>query len=125
MVPLSVSLCESATPVVLMLMPSRSTSELVVPLAAIPMSRVQAPVLAVSREGLICDANVAAETFFQLSHTMLLRLKLEDILPFGSPLLSAVDHALERGSVVNEYRVDIGTPRIGTERVVDINVAPI
>ncbi len=83
------------------------------------------PVLAVSGAGVICDANVAAETFFQLSRTMLMRLKLEDILPFGSPLLSAVEHALERGSVVNEYRVDIGTPRIGTERVVDINVAPV
>ncbi len=83
------------------------------------------PVLAVAADGRICDANVAAETFFELSRTLLLRLKLEDILPFGSPLLSAVEHSLARGAVVNEYRVDIGTPRIGAERIVDINTAPL
>jgi two-component system nitrogen regulation sensor histidine kinase GlnL len=83
------------------------------------------PVLAVASDGRICDLNVAAETFFQLSRMMLVRIKLEDVLPFGSPLLSAVAHALERGSVINEYRVDIGTPRIGTERIVDINVSPL
>ncbi len=83
------------------------------------------PVLAVASDGRICDVNNSAETFFELSKVMLIRLKLEDILPFGSPLLSAVEAALDRGSVVNEYRVDIGTPRIGTERVVDINVAPV
>jgi two-component system nitrogen regulation sensor histidine kinase GlnL len=83
------------------------------------------PVLAVAADGSICDLNVAAETFFQLSRMMLVRVKLEDVLPFGSPLLSAVAHALERGSVINEYRVDIGTPRIGTERIVDINVSPL
>ncbi|MDB5545131.1 MAG: nitrogen regulation protein, partial [Hyphomicrobiales bacterium] len=83
------------------------------------------PVLAVAADGSICDVNVAAETFFQLSRMMLVRVKLEDVLPFGSPLLSAVNHALERGSVINEYRVDIGTPRIGTERIVDINVSPL
>ena len=83
------------------------------------------PVLAVAEDGRICDLNVAAETFFQLSRMMLVRMKLEDVLPFGSPLLSAVSHALDRGSVINEYRVDIGTPRIGTERIVDINVSPL
>jgi two-component system nitrogen regulation sensor histidine kinase GlnL len=83
------------------------------------------PVLAVASDGRICDLNVAAETFFQLSRMMLVRMKLEDVLPFGSPLLSAVEHALDRGSVINEYRVDIGTPRIGTERIVDINVSPV
>ena len=82
------------------------------------------PVLAIAADGSIRDANAAAETFFELSRVMLLRLKLADVLPFGSPLLAVVDHALERGSVVNEYRVDIGTPRIGAERIVDINASP-
>ena len=41
-------------------------------------------------------------------------------MPFGSPLLALVDQVRERGAPVNEYRVDIGTPRIGGERIVDI-----
>ncbi|MBX9739745.1 MAG: PAS domain-containing protein [Beijerinckiaceae bacterium] len=95
------------------------------PTAQLLFNNLPHPVLAVARDGSIRDANVAAETFFELSRVMLLRLKLADVLPFGSPLLSVVEHALSRGAVVNEYRVDIGTPRIGTERIVDINAAPL
>jgi two-component system nitrogen regulation sensor histidine kinase GlnL len=30
----------------------------------------------------------------------------------------------QRAAPINEYRVDVGTPRIGAERIVDIHVAP-
>jgi two-component system nitrogen regulation sensor histidine kinase GlnL len=95
------------------------------PSAQILFNALPHPVLAVSAEGRICDVNVAAETFFQLGRNQLLRLQFEEIVPFGSPLLSALEHALTRGAVVNKYRVDIGTPRIGAERIVDINVSPL
>jgi two-component system nitrogen regulation sensor histidine kinase GlnL len=83
------------------------------------------PVLAVGADGIILDANSACEGFFEMSRAMLRRHSLADLLPFGSPLLSLVEHALSRGAAVNEYRVDIGTPRIGVERVVDMNAAPL
>ena len=83
------------------------------PSAQVLFNALPHPVLAVSAEGRICDVNVAAETFFQLGRNQLLRLQFEEIVPFGSPLLSALEHALTRGAVVNKYRVDIGTPRIG------------
>jgi two-component system nitrogen regulation sensor histidine kinase GlnL len=95
------------------------------PSAQVLFNALPHPVLAVSAEGQICDVNVAAETFFQLGRNQLLRLQFEEIVPFGSPLLSAMEHALTRGAVVNKYRVDIGTPRIGAERIVDINVSPL
>ena len=95
------------------------------PSALVLFNALPHPVLAVSAEGRICDVNVAAETFFQLGRNQLLRLQFEEIVPFGSPLLSALEHALTRGAVVNKYRVDIGTPRIGAERIVDINVSPL
>ena len=95
------------------------------PSAQVLFNALPHPVLAVSGEGRICDVNVAAETFFQLGRNQLLRLQFEEIVPFGSPLLSALEHALTRGAVVNKYRVDIGTPRIGAERIVDINVSPL
>jgi two-component system nitrogen regulation sensor histidine kinase GlnL len=68
---------------------------------------------------------VAAEAFFAASASMLKRQKLAEFIPFGSPLLALVDQVRERGSAVNEYRVDLGTPRMGAERVVDIHVTPL
>jgi two-component system nitrogen regulation sensor histidine kinase GlnL len=83
------------------------------------------PILAIDREGTILEANAAAEMFFAASLPVLLRRKLSDLVPFGSPLLALVEAVKRRASVVNEYRVDLGTPRLGMERIVDIHVAPM
>lgn len=83
------------------------------------------PILAIAPDGSIADANAASENFFEMSRAMLRRQKLENLLPFGSPLLGLVEHVRERQATVNEYRVDIGTPKIGTEKVVDIHAAPM
>jgi two-component system nitrogen regulation sensor histidine kinase GlnL len=83
------------------------------------------PVLLIGSDGGIVEANTAAETFFQASTNVLRRHPLAYFVPFGSPLLSLVDQVRERAATVNEYRVDIGTPRNGGERVVDIYASPI
>ncbi len=83
------------------------------------------PVLLVDGTGHIKEANSAAENFFQASKTVLRRHPLAYFIPFGSPLLSLVDQVRERSAAVNEYRVDIGTPRNGGERVVDVYASPI
>jgi two-component system nitrogen regulation sensor histidine kinase GlnL len=83
------------------------------------------PLLSVAADGAILDANAAAESFFEISRAMLRREKLSDLLPFGSPVLALVEQARERGSPINEYRVDVGTPKIGVEKMVDIHVAPM
>ena len=82
------------------------------------------PILTISPEGKVADANAASEGFFEMSRMMLLRRRLDEILPFGSPLLGLVDYVRTRGATVNEYRVDLGTPKIGMERVVDIHACP-
>ncbi len=46
-------------------------------------------------------------------------------MPFGSPLLALVEQVRERGAAVNEYKVDLGTPRNPGERLVDLHVAPL
>ena len=69
------------------------------------------PVLVVGTDGRITDANVAAEAFFEISTLLLQRNLLSDLVPFGSPLLALVEQVRERGAAVNEYRVDLGTPR--------------
>jgi two-component system, NtrC family, nitrogen regulation sensor histidine kinase GlnL len=83
------------------------------------------PILAIDADGTIIEANAAAEMFFDTSLPVLLRRKLSDLVPFGSPLLTLIDQVKSRAGVVNEYRVDLGTPRIGLERMVDLHAAPM
>jgi two-component system nitrogen regulation sensor histidine kinase GlnL len=50
---------------------------------------------------------------------------LRELVPFGSPLLALIDQVRHTASAVNEYKVDLGTPRIGSDRQVDLHVAPL
>src|SRR5581483_4355978 len=83
------------------------------------------PVIMISDDGRIADANAAAESFFESSVGHLRRHFLRDLVPFGSPLLTLVDQVRVRGAAVNEYRVDLSTPRNPGDRVVDLHVAPM
>ncbi|MGA7972927.1 MAG: nitrogen regulation protein NR(II) [Pseudolabrys sp.] len=83
------------------------------------------PVIMVGPDGAIADANVAAEQFFETSIPMLRRHQLRDLVPFGSPLLPLVEQVREQGAAVNEYKVDLATPRNPGERLVDLHVAPL
>lgn len=82
------------------------------------------PVILVGGDLHVRSANDAAQAFFQASAAVLARHPLNQFVPFGSPLLTLIEQVRDRGSSVNEYRVDIGTPRIGGERIVDIYAAP-
>lgn len=83
------------------------------------------PVFVVSGDGMIDEANTAAQNFFQASTNVLRRHPIEYFVPFGSPLLSLIEQVRGRGAPVNEYRVDLGTPRNGGERMVDIYASPV
>jgi two-component system nitrogen regulation sensor histidine kinase GlnL len=83
------------------------------------------PVIMVASDGRIANANAAAESFFEASIQMLRRHALDDLVPFGSPLLSLIEQVRARGAAVNEYKVDLGTPRNPGERLVDLYVAPL
>jgi two-component system nitrogen regulation sensor histidine kinase GlnL len=83
------------------------------------------PVIMISADGKIADANAAAESFFEVSVSLLRRHLLRELVPFGSPLLTLVDQVRARGAPVNEYKVDLGTPRNPGERLVDLHVAPL
>jgi len=83
------------------------------------------PVLVVGPDGRVADANVAAESFFEVSVSLLRRNAMRDLVPFGSPLLALIEQVRNRGAAVNEYRVDLSSPRLPGERVVDLHVAPV
>src|SRR6187431_1377336 len=83
------------------------------------------PVLLIAPDGKIIDANMAAESFFEISTQFLQRQSLKELVPFGSPLLALIEQVRSSGSPVNEYKVDLGTPRIGGERQVGRHGAPL
>jgi two-component system nitrogen regulation sensor histidine kinase GlnL len=89
-------------------------------LNALPM-----PVILVGAGGRIADANAAAESFFKASVPLLRRHLLQDLVPFGSPLLALIEQVRRRGAAVNEYKVDLATPRNPGDRLVDLHVAPL
>jgi two-component system nitrogen regulation sensor histidine kinase GlnL len=83
------------------------------------------PVIMIGPDGKIADANVAAETFFEVSVPVLRRYHLRDLVPFGSPLLALVEQVRAQGAAVNEYKVELGTPRNPGDRLVDLHVATL
>lgn len=93
--------------------------------ASIVLNTIRRPVIMVDPEGFITYANADAEDFFRSSANMLARNTLSKLIPFGSPLLQLVDQVRERRAPVNEYRVDVSSPRLGIEKVVDLYVAPV
>ncbi|PTE11795.1 two-component system sensor histidine kinase NtrB [Mesorhizobium helmanticense] len=93
--------------------------------AHIVLNTIRRPVIMVDEQGFITFANADAEDFFRSSATMLARNTLSKLIPFGSPLLTLVDQVRERRAPVNEYRVDVSSPRLGIEKVVDLYVAPV
>ena len=44
-------------------------------------------------------------------------------MPFSSPVLEAVAQVRQSAGVMNEYSVSVGTPRMGGERIVDLQTA--
>jgi len=82
-------------------------------------------ILTVSRDGLIEDANAAAESFFELGKPLLIGQKIDRLLPFGSPLITLIQHVRDRGAAINEYKVDLGRPGQDSDRRVDVHCAPL
>ncbi len=83
------------------------------------------PVLVLALDGAIIHANQAAEQFFSMSRALLARQTISGLIPYDSPLKALIDDVITRDAPIQEYRVDLGTPRIGIERIVDIQVMPL
>ncbi|THV13498.1 two-component system sensor histidine kinase NtrB [Rhizobium rhizophilum] len=94
-------------------------------LAMAVLNAIQNPVVMVDANGHIAFANWEAEAFFGASATHLARYRISTFIPFGSPLLSLIEQVRERRAPVNEYRVDLSSPRLGQEKLVDLYVAPV
>ncbi|WP_434713039.1 nitrogen regulation protein NR(II) [Rhizobium sp. YTUHZ045] len=89
------------------------------------LNAIQNPVVMVDESGFVAFANWEAEAFFGASASHLARYRISTFIPFGSPLLALIDQVRERKAPVNEYRVDLSSPRLGQDKLVDLYVAPV
>lgn len=82
-------------------------------------------VIVTDKNNAILYANMAAENVFRASSSYLLKHNMEKIVPFGSPVLGLVKQVMTKGAPVNEYQIDISSPRTGEGKIVDVYAAPL
>ncbi len=88
------------------------------------LDAIQHPVVMVAPDNQIVYANQASEEFFRSSVSYICRRKIDAFLPFGSPVLPLIEQIRRERSAINEYKIDISSPRLGKELVVDIFGSP-
>ncbi|MGN6517379.1 MAG: two-component system sensor histidine kinase NtrB [Rhizomicrobium sp.] len=93
------------------------------PVAGQILAVIPTPVVLVGRDLRILAVNPAAEQFFAVGAGLLTRQRLDELVPFGSPILQLILQAQERGASVGERDVDLSTPR-GRERTADVVATP-
>lgn len=93
-------------------------------LSALVANTLPMPVLVADAEQRLLYVNPAAEQFFGSGAGLLLKQKLDDLVPFGTPLIGLIAQARARGASVSERTMDLTTPRHG-ERVADVTVTPL
>ncbi len=104
---------------------SAKTATPFVDFAQMALNAIRHPIIIVTPDNLVSFANVEAESFFNSSQVILARNRIDQLVPFGSPLLSLIEQVRAEFNPVNEYRVDISSPRIGSDKLVDLHVAPV
>jgi two-component system, NtrC family, nitrogen regulation sensor histidine kinase GlnL len=88
-------------------------------LAALPH-----PILVLGEDNVVVFANGAAESFLSTSVRVLKRGKLDEVIAFGCPLLALIDQVRTSGATVNEYGIDIASPRFGHPKLADVYAGP-
>jgi len=94
-------------------------------LAPAILNAMPGPLLVVGGDDSILLANAAAENFFQTSARTLMRLGLAGVVTRDSPLHRVLEVARTSGASVHEYELEVGTPRTGGARLVDVQAAAL
>jgi two-component system nitrogen regulation sensor histidine kinase GlnL len=89
------------------------------------LSALPHPILVIADNQQIVFANSAAESFFSMSAGALMRSRIADIVAFGCPLLGLVEQVQSSGATVNEYAVEVATPRFSGAKLVDVYGGPL
>ncbi|MEQ1576708.1 MAG: ATP-binding protein [Hyphomicrobium sp.] len=84
-------------------------------LAALPH-----PILVLGPNNAVVYVNAAAESFLSTSASVLKRARLDDVLAFGCPLLSLLDQVRHTASTVNEYGIELASPKFAVPKLIDV-----
>ena len=80
--------------------------------------------ISLDQQNKITYVNAASELLLGSSARILIRKKLEDILPFDSPLVALVSQVRSQKAVISEYDINIGNPNIGDLNI-DVHVSSL
>jgi two-component system, NtrC family, nitrogen regulation sensor histidine kinase GlnL len=89
------------------------------------LSALPHPVLVLGDNNQIVYSNAASEGFLSISTSMLSRMRLDAVVAFGCPLLALVEQVRNTGSSVNEYAVEMASPKFHSPKLVDVYAGPI
>lgn len=78
------------------------------------------PVIMVGNNNQIIYANQSTENFLQSSLSIICKRTIDYFMPFGSPVLALVEQVRSTNSSFNEYKVDVSSPRLGKDKLVDV-----
>ena len=88
-------------------------------LAALPH-----PILVLGENNAVAYVNAAGESFLSTSAAVLKRARLDDVLAFGCPLLSLLDQVRATSSTVNEYGIELASPKFALPKLTDVYAGP-
>lgn len=83
------------------------------------------PIMVIDANNHITFANAAAEAFFSMGEAVLKRARISDVVAFGCPLLSLIEYIHQTGSTVNEYGIEVSTPRFSQPKLIDVYGGPM
>ena len=83
------------------------------------------PIMVTGDDERFVYANPATEIFFEASQARLKRMRLDEVVGFGCPLVALAQQVRRTGATVNEYGVEIATPKSPHGRLVDIFGGPM
>lgn len=89
------------------------------------LNAVPHPIIVINDENDITYANAAAELFYHSGLELLKKSKIDDLLPFGCPILTAIDQVRHKSCSYNEYGINIATPKLKENYIVDVFCGPI
>ncbi|WP_235919439.1 two-component system sensor histidine kinase NtrB [Aureimonas psammosilenae] len=92
-------------------------------LAVQTLNALPHPVVVLDGEGRMVFANADAEQFFSAGASYLAKRRLSDFIPGDSPLFSLIEQVRGDRARISEYRVDVSSPRLGQDRLVDLYVS--
>ena len=88
-------------------------------LAALPH-----PILVLGDNNSVVYVNASAESFLSTSAAVLKRARLDDVIAFGCPLLSLLEQVRMTASTVNEYGIELASPKFAVPKLIDVYAGP-